>query len=265
VEELVTMELNRDIIHERLRALSRRDRKRQVFGAAAHEYKLNPPLDVEEIESFEAKHGIILPKDYNLFITEIGNGGAGPYYGLFPFGHDDDGAWKEGRLIGDVGKPFPHSEAWNLDEEFWKREPDPPEDISEEEEDRLWEEWDKVLEPSYWNPAIMNGAIPICHLGCAQRQWLVVNGEQKGFVWNDLRVDQAGIAPVRDASGRQMTFTDWCLAWLDEAERGGKKHTVDTVSYKMRQPGERRRELLTLFLLIVAGVLLGLLLALSRR
>ena len=48
------------------------------------------------------------------------------------------------------------------------------------------EAWDRELEAHYWDPAIMNGAIPICHKGCALRQWLVIHGEQRGFVWDDL-------------------------------------------------------------------------------
>ncbi len=63
------------------------------------------------------------------------------------------------------------------------------------------EAWDREVEAHYWNPAIMDGAIPICHKGCALRQWLVIHGEQRGFVWDDLRVDNAGIAPVLGESG----------------------------------------------------------------
>jgi predicted ATPase with chaperone activity len=55
-------------------------------------------------------------------------------------------------------------------------------------------------------------------LGCALRQWLVINGEQRGFVWDDYRADEAGIEPLRDsATGNQMTFADWYMSWLDEA------------------------------------------------
>ena len=59
----------------------------------------------------------------------------------------------------------------------------------------LVEAWDRVEEAQYWNPAIMDGAIPICHKGCALRQWLVIHGDQRGFVWDDNRVDNTGIAP----------------------------------------------------------------------
>lgn len=71
------------------------------------------------------------------------------------------------------------------------------------------------MEAHYWNPAIMDGAIPICHKGCALRQWLVINGPQKGFVWDDLRADDAGIAPVLGESGGPVTFADWYRGWLD--------------------------------------------------
>jgi hypothetical protein len=61
-------------------------------------------------------------------VTEIGNGGAGPYYGLFPFGQHDDSlglrSWEDGNLLGDVSQPFPHVEAWNLPKSFWEQVPD---------------------------------------------------------------------------------------------------------------------------------------------
>lgn len=119
-------------------------------------------------------------------------------------------------LVGDVGKSFPHSEAWNLGEGFWTNEPDPPERISEAEEDRLWEEWDNELEVRYWNSDLVNGAVPICHFGCALRQWLVIHGDHRGFVWTDYRVDNAGLSTLKSTTDDTMTFTDWYLAWLDD-------------------------------------------------
>lgn len=212
------MELSPQYVRDRLKELAKKDRKRKVFGASSHDYRLNPPIDVNVVESFEAGHGVTLPEDYKRFITEIGNGGAGPFYGLFPFGHDDDGSWRIGILVGDVGKPFPHAESWNHDDSLWEREPDIYEGITEEEEDRLNEEWDTLLEAEYWNPNVVSGAIPICHLGCALRQWLVVNGEQRGYVWTDYRADQAGLFPLKNSKDQPMSFTDWYLAWIEEPE-----------------------------------------------
>lgn len=283
-----------------LSVLERKDRRRSVFGSAAHDYNLNPPIPLSTIEEFEARHGIRLPDDYRYFVTEIGNGGAGPYYGLFPFGQVEDGrSWEEGDLVGNVSQPFPHVEAWNLPESFWQQEPNISPETPPEEDDRLWEAWDKVEQEHYWNPSIMNGAIPICHLGCGLLQWLVVNGEQKGHVWDDFRADHRGIRPRRDQSGRQMTFSDWYMSWLDEslrkagvmnrifelldrgdalaaAEAYREEHDCDPAQsqravhvlaarHRIVKPRSRRRDLLTLLGLIVAGVLLGLVIALLRR
>ena len=207
-----------------LNELDQRDPRRRVFGSSKNQYRLNPPLPLSTIEAFERQHGIVLPEDYRMFLTEIGNGGAGPAYGLFPLGQHDDGhdlcpwdKWEEGRLVGDLSKPFPHAEAWNLPESFWEQEPHWPPDTPIEEQDRMMEAWDQKLEPNYWNPAIMNGAIPICHLGCALRQWLIVNVDQKGYIWQDDRDDHAGIHPLRDHEGKQQTFSDWYMTWLLES------------------------------------------------
>jgi hypothetical protein len=212
----MTETLDRLTVLQRLADLDRRDPRRKVFGAGVHQYRLNPPLPVSVVEAFETRHGVTLPEDYRLFLTQIGDGGAGPYYGVLPFGKDDDDRdWEGGGLVGDPSKPFLHVTAWNLPVSFWGGEPYPPPGTAPGVEDGLWEAWDKVLEDRYWNPAIMNGAIPICHKGCALRQWLVIHGEQRGFVWNDHRVDNAGIAPVLSESGEPVTFTDWYLGWLD--------------------------------------------------
>jgi hypothetical protein len=204
-----------------LQQLKGRTESEPVFGANAHEFVLDPPVPVAEIEAFEQEHQIRLPEDYRHFITTIGNGGAGPAYGVFRFGEQDDGhdfcTWSEGYLLGDVSQPFPHSDTWNLPPAFWDEEPDPPEGTSQEEEDKLWEAWDQKIESQYWSPSIMNGAIPICHLGCALRQWLVVNGECKGQVWSDDRADHGGVYPALDANGKRHTFESWYLAWLGEA------------------------------------------------
>ena len=210
--------LDKHTVLRLLRELDHQDAQRKVFGSHVHQYRLRPPLPKTVIEAFEKPNHVALPGDYKYFITEIGNGGAGPYYGLFPFGQHDDGhdlcAWDGGGLVGDFSKAFPHREAWNLPASFWQNQPDPPPDMPPDDEDGLREAWDRELEEKYWDPALMNGAIPICHLGCAYRQWLVINGEQRGYVWRDDRVDDKGISPLRDESGKQMTFADWYMSWL---------------------------------------------------
>ncbi|APZ93332.1 SMI1/KNR4 family protein [Fuerstiella marisgermanici] len=250
--------LKKDDITERLRVLSNTDRKRAVFGSSGHDYLLKSPLDVSEIEVFEAKYNIRLPEDYRRFVTEIGNGGAGPAYGFFQFGYEEDGRWGEHLPFGDPGTPFPHSEAWNLGKEFFDQEPDIQQGMSRDDEDRLVEKWDSLLEERYWSPAIMDGAIPICHLGCGLLQWLVVHGEQQGFVWDDMRADHGGIAPVKDENGDQVTFTDWYSNWLTKIESGEGRILTPSSIYGAHPRVPLHRDLLTLLLLIVLGVLLAL-------
>jgi hypothetical protein len=266
--------LDRETVLRLLAKLRRRDSKRSLFGSAAHDYKLNPPIPASTIQEFEARHGSRLPDDYRYFVTEIGNGGAGPYYGLLPFGQLDDGrSWEEGDLIGDVSQPFPHVEPWNLPGSFWEQQPDMSPDTPPEEVDRLMEAWDKVEREHYFNSAIMNGAIPICHLGCGLWQWLVVNGEQKGSVWNDSRSDHGGISPLQDESGEQMTFSDWYMSWLNRSLQSAGLKSMITGLLRRRTTAAgypithrtRRRDVLTLLGLIIAGVLLGLAMALLRR
>lgn len=60
-----------------------RDPSHLIFGANRHKYKLNPPASPKQVRRFEEKHNLLLPKEYKFFLTQIGNGGAGPYYGLY--------------------------------------------------------------------------------------------------------------------------------------------------------------------------------------
>ena len=214
------LELNftKESIHFYLKELELRDSSRSVFGSNSHDYQLLPPLDIQVISDFESKKNIVLPLDYKYFISEIGNGGAGPKYGLFPFhmhhsGHDLVD-WKEDFDVGDLAKHFPHKDAWNLPALFWEQEPDPSPDISDEEEDEMNEIWQQKLIENYWRTDLINGSIPICDLGCASLHLLVITGERKGSVWADERADCKGIIPLKDKNDEPLTFSSWYLKWL---------------------------------------------------
>jgi hypothetical protein len=45
---------------------------------------LNPPLREVDVVAFEDVHKVSLPPDFRQVLTEVGNGGAGPLYGVFP-------------------------------------------------------------------------------------------------------------------------------------------------------------------------------------
>ena len=59
------------------------DAEYKQFGAATHKYHLNPPAALADVEAFEQQLGCTLPEAYRSFLLQAGNGGAGPFYGLF--------------------------------------------------------------------------------------------------------------------------------------------------------------------------------------
>jgi len=147
-------------------------------------------------------------------ITRIGNGGAGPFYGIFPLGSVDDNfdlrSWQENDgLVGTLSKPFPFKAEWNDLSAM------PEENLRErdaEEYDRRIEQFDMT----YWSSELVNGAVPICHEGCALRIWLFLTGEQAGNLWKDRRSEYTGLMPVRLENGSPATFAGWYEEWLDK-------------------------------------------------
>jgi len=61
------------------------DKNLQLFGAGKHKYSLNKPIDISYVRKAEQAYNFTLPEDYFKFIIEIGDGGAGPDYGIYPF------------------------------------------------------------------------------------------------------------------------------------------------------------------------------------
>lgn len=189
--------------------------KLRVFGSDSHLFELNPPLSLERIVGFERGHGIRLPADYRSFLLKVGNGGAGPFYGLFPLGFMDGSsgltvtAWHErDGLVGSLKEPFPHDGPWNdtvglPSAELAERDP--------AKYERLMGEFDQ----RYWNSSLVDGAIPICHMGCALRVWLVVSGGEMGNLWRDGRSELSGLQPLVLRDGRRATLGSWYIEWLN--------------------------------------------------
>ncbi len=198
-----------DILIRDLQRLAANGSSVGMFGDETHSYQMNPALSENAVSDFENEHNIRLPEDYRQFLIRVGNGGAGPYYGVFQLGEVDDGfdfgPWDD--FIGELSTPFPHSTAWN-------DVADKPEYKGDDEKfDALIEEFDE----RYYNPKQVNGAIPVCHLGCAIRQWLIVTGPEAGNIWCDDRAEYKGLYPLQTQTQQRVTFFDWYRGWLDDA------------------------------------------------
>lgn len=204
------------ILRQKLDELRRIDRSFETFGSGEHRYRLEPPLSEAELGEFEGKHTISLPEPYRTFVSELSNGGPGPYYGLFPLGYFDAAGgplerWKEGDgFAGNLSEPFPHSKTWNLSDARFNR----PEYFETDEEE---EAWCRALDNEMWRPELVNGAFPICHQGCAIRNLLVVSGPERGNVWVDDRPNDGGIYPDDCGSQPGTPFLNWYLNWLDNS------------------------------------------------
>lgn len=197
-------------LREKLDTLRRLDPDCRIFGASGHRYRLNPVLSEAEVAAFEARHGIVLPPGYRRFLLEVGDGGAGPWYGLEPLENallaDLDFRDREGRLAPSL--PFPHTEAW-----FPEFDGDPGDAAAVE-----------AFDAEVFDPKWLHGFLNLANYGCGIRVGLVVNGPEAGHVWVDDRANEAGIRPddLFDQSG-PTTFLQWFHLWLDASlrEAGG--------------------------------------------
>lgn len=220
------LELDKKLIKTAMSRLKKADPDFNVFGSSTHKYRLRRPLNLAVLESYERTHNCRFPEDYRYFITEVGNGGAGPFYGVMPFDTEDADiwtrSWDDTPWIGDLSKPFPHTAAWNIDASFWDQQPTITDEMSEDEEERIMNDWYALESKTYYSADLMNGAVPICHMGCLLRLCLVVTGELKGYVWEDRRVDCAGLRPLQDDAENDISFRQWYLTWLGETLRNCK-------------------------------------------
>jgi hypothetical protein len=153
------------------------DRHCLLFGAAEHRYLRNPRLSEAEVQAFERQHGVELPQHYREFILTVGDGGAGPGYGL---------ARLSGcRVWGTLRSPFlPLAEAEGIE-------------VADLDQDEA------SASTRY------DGCMAIGHEGCGVWYLLVVTGPQRGQVWEDHSVEDRGFLPT------WRGFLAWYEGWLD--------------------------------------------------
>ncbi|MGW0697968.1 SMI1/KNR4 family protein [Streptomyces sp. NPDC002867] len=210
-------------VRERVLSLAKAPGADQVFGFHGHEFRLEDPLAPEELASLEARLGVRLPEDYREFLLRVGAGGAGPAYGVFPVQRGEEGEWEWDGDGGDMASPDRMAEPFPVDrpeEALAAHESECPEEDDFDEPDAYdaaFEAWDE--RDPLWSDDLTVGAICLCHLGCALRQWLVVSGPDRGRMWDDRRADGTDLRPLINADGSPMAFADWYLSWLEQAER----------------------------------------------
>ncbi len=206
--------MDRKYVLEKLRKKKLADPNFIAFGAQQHQYKLRNPIDPRQLLKLEKQFKINLPKEHRQFLLNVGDGGAGPSYGLYSL---------KGALTGKdpIYKKY--------DGFYW----------DDGQPDKVFAKPTHIFDES----SNGNGILILCQHGCANDDYLVINGEERGFVWHF--VDWAGFIPcvknppefvsrksktIEDADRirnkwakiligvqpkEKMTFVEWYSQWLN--------------------------------------------------
>jgi len=170
----------------------------KAFGAKMHKYDLNAAASMQMLRDFEQETAISLPSDFAAFLTEIGNGGAGPFYGIYALDsmtpRDDAGAAAL-RIHQKI-----HSD---LTDDAWEALMAQLYDDVAMSRDRF-----EALRSD-----IFGGLLVICDQGCDNYAELVLTGPDAGRVVN-TGDDRKPFFAFED------TFLDWYERWLDEVISG---------------------------------------------
>lgn len=216
-------------IRVKLATLDRLDPDRRIFASRAHQYRLNPPLSVKEVEEVEQRTGVRLPEQYRQFVTELGDGGPGPGYGIYSLGQALRDERSPERLAS-LARPFPA--------------PKTPAEVQE-------------------LPNLPPGLLAVCSVGGGGEYCLVLAGPERGYVWvtnadgewspavneswllTQPDVQSAGWLEValRSPRERRLQFIDWFVDWLDQSLDAARRRTERESRAEPDAPANGRRDL----------------------
>lgn len=207
-ESEVKKQVQLDRIVWKLKMAARRDEALKEFGAARHGYRMNETLDANEIASFEAAAGVSLPEEFSEFLQTVGNGGAGPYYGVAPL----QPALCSDRLRSAcLLSPGMSQERWNELTAFLEDAA-----LSQAEKEQRLDE-------------LYGGLLEIGAMGWTFEMRLVLTGRYRGRI---VYIDRTHQIPYFTY---EANFLEWYERWLDEIIGG-----YDTGWFAMeRAEGER--------------------------
>jgi hypothetical protein len=235
-----------DRIRRKLADLKAADPEFRSFGAYQHQYRLGPTLSEDRLQKIEAYYSIELPADYRTFLACIGNGGAGPGYGLERFGTPRmlprsrpesivvTVKYSAGKVNYPV-KAFADRFAtmyWGSVQHLAKdrgllsrpcplRKTVQRSEMEVPDDDEGYEQWEREV----WNP-LDDGMLNLANYGCGMTAKLVITGRKRGTVWVADECDGEWIAEFRDCGSavgtgipqpRSYRFVAWYEHWLDNA------------------------------------------------
>jgi len=155
----------------------------RAFGSKKHKYILNAPAPLSLVKEYQDTFQVNLPIEYVAFITQIGNGGAGPNYGIQSLKLDLPPAWSVERMRNQYAAPSQLSTVSRAKKTA--------------------------------RDGIYNGLKPICDPGGGGFIWMIVNGESKGRIVN---IPESPHLPVTFYD--EITFLDWYESWISGVNDG---------------------------------------------
>ncbi|GGO03819.1 HEAT repeat domain-containing protein [Saccharibacillus kuerlensis] len=189
MEKQAQLERQLERIVWKLKMAARRDEALKEFGASRHQYRMNEPLGSQEIAVFEKKYGVSLPEPFSEFIQQIGNGGAGPYYGIAELDFD-----QPTEFLNHDCRLFP------------------------EMTQQQWGEMTAFLDNSTLGAAqkesieaeLYGGLLRIGEMGWTFEMMLVMTGDYRGRI---VYIDRSFQIPFFTY---EANFLEWYERWLDE-------------------------------------------------
>jgi SMI1 / KNR4 family (SUKH-1) len=215
------------LILKQLDELRRLDVERRINGADDHHYSFGEPVEPELLGLVETTLGSTLPADYRCFLTELGDGGAGPYYGILSLEESIIRSaaalpyWEEPGEVGvresiptlpaftrdfplesdvDFGEIIGKPASWEEHVALLDRDP---------EYEAKWGE----LQARYMAEPYDGGWIPICDFGCGDFFTLVLRGKRRGTIWVNSLDGATGFYCL------EVGFEQFYMRWLDHALR----------------------------------------------
>ena len=204
----------------------------------------NPPLSMEKINDFESKYDCKLPKDYVLFLNKIGNGGAAWAYGCPGIMNNqtyENGnhccEWNEWERYQHLKYRYPYiNDVFQagyekiIDPEAAANSPfEGPLNPGTEWTEYTHEEYVKNVQTAtdpefigFQEKMIMDhkqGTIAVGLDGCCYETFLVVNGKDRGFLYDNLEAIDKGYMKAKPF-----------LSWYENFVR-----SVGTVDEEMTQ------------------------------
>ena len=221
-----------------LKEASQWDMDYPIFGSHSHAHLFRPPLPMEELGAWEELMELRLPEDYRTYLTCLGNGGAGPAYGIAPFRCPLDNSLRESAVFSDD-----HAKRFEELARKWF-------EYTNEKEDQLYKEyreqtpkerqmsyndWDEARERYTENTVqrflFKSGQLYIANQGCSQDIYLLLSGSHRGFCHgNSMEYDYSYPFWYQPADHREaitwpqyretlQTFEDYLMTYVRKAEQ----------------------------------------------